>query len=140
MSLLIAIVFILIISLLSLLTLSTFSIANQKTLDNFLLNQEEILARGAVEYAIMAVGGHDIKTTGSCINQINMSYKDTYDINVTLYYIGSGLPAGCNILDNSLQDPEDNGTAIIDVSVSLKPSLSNTYPQIVYRRRVIQKL
>ena len=135
-----AIIFIILIGILFAFTISLLGTTTQRTLDHYLLNQEELLARGAVEYAIMAVGGHDIATTGNCINKIDMSYNNIYDINLTLYYIGSGLPAGCNVLDNTLQDPEDNGTAIIDVSVSLKPSLSNTYPQIVYRRRVIQKL
>ena len=135
-----AIIFIVLIGILFAISFSLYSMSVQRTTDHYLYNQAQLLARSGVEYAILAVGGHDIAASGNCINNIDLNYNNTYDINITIYYIGKGLPAGCNILDNTLKDSEDNGTAIIDVRVSLNPSLLEHNPPITYVRRTIQKL
>jgi hypothetical protein len=135
-----ALIFIVLISMLFALIFSMLSKTTQRTLNHFLLNQEELLARSAVEYAILAVGGHDISASSNCINKIDMSFHNTYDINLTIRYIGSDFPPSCNILDNTLTDPDDNGTAIIDVRVSLKPSIQEAQPAVTFARRFIQKL
>jgi len=133
-----AIIFIIIIGVLFAFILSMLSRSTQRTIDHYLVNQQELLARSAVEYAVLAAGGHDYSI--DCINYINISYNNTYDINLSIHYIGSGLPASCNILDNTLTDPDDNGTAIIDVRVTLDPSVQDGQPTITYARRLIQKL
>jgi len=136
-----AIIFILTIGVLFAIVFSMLTGTTQKTMDHYLLNQEEALARSALEYTLLAVGGNEVNDSSKCLNQINMNYQNTYDINVTIHYIGSGLPVpGCNVLDNSVQDVEDNATAIIDILVSLKPDVLPTNPPVTYFRRFIQKL
>ena len=74
------------------------------TLDIYLKEQAELLARGATEYAILAVSGHDNNV--SCIENINIAYPEgadnTHDINMTIMYMGRGIRvATCNnILSN----------------------------------------
>lgn len=137
-----AIIFIFIVALLLYLALFSLSNATKKTTDLYLYEQAELLGKSAAEYAILAVQGHNF--SNDCLNNININYQNTFDINITIFYIGKGLPNNCNILDNSLVTQESNGTAIIDVQVSLNPSLSSTnatsLTPIRYVRRTIQKL
>ncbi len=135
-----AIIFIVIIGILFAIVLSLLGTTTQRTMDHYLLNQEEILARGALEYAVMAVGGNEVNDSGKCLKNINLNYNNTFDINITIHYIGSNLAPGCNILDNTMKNSDDNGTAIIDIKVGLKPSLADTNPPVTYTRRTIQKL
>ncbi|MRI58204.1 MAG: hypothetical protein C6H99_01715 [Epsilonproteobacteria bacterium] len=138
-SLLIAIVFVLILSFLLLYTLSNLSSSVQKTSQIYLHEQAQLLARSGTEFAIMAIQGHD--PSSSCLHSINLNYNDTFDVNITIYYMGRGLPAGCNTLANDIQTPESNGTAIIDVKVSLRRALTNSgATPISYFRRTLQKL
>jgi hypothetical protein len=109
-------------------------------MDHYLLNQEELLAVGAIEYAVMAVGGNEVNDSTKCLKNINLSYLNTYDINISIHYIGSNIPSQCNVLDNNLTDKENNATAIIDIKVSLNPALTDKNPPVTYVRRTIQKL
>ncbi len=60
-----------------------------------------------------------------------------YDINMTLFYIGNDLPAGCNTLTNSIETAESNGTVMIDTFVSyIDPETNET---IRFHRRTLQK-
>ncbi len=140
-SMLTAIVFILIIGVLFAFTLSLLASSTQRTSDHYLHNQAQMLARGAVEYAILATQGHDISTTNNCLNSININYNNTFDINVTIYYIGNGFPPGCTqVLSNTLQTDESNASAVIDVKVTLNPTVFSGNSPITYIRRTIQKL
>ena len=141
-SMLTAIVFILIVALLLYYALFSLTNATKKTTDLYLYEQAELLGKSATEYAILAVQGHNF--SNNCLDNININYQDTYDINITIRYIGQRLPSTCNILDNTLSTKESNGTAIIDVQVSLNPSLTSNsgihLTPISYVRRTIQKL
>ena len=133
-----AIAFIVAIGFLFAVISTLYSKTTQRTIDHFLHNQQELLARSAVEYAVLAAGGHDY--TNNCLNTILIDYANSYDIRITIHYIGNDLPADCYILDKTLSDPRDNGTAIIDVRVTLDPSVQDGQPTITYARRLIQKL
>lgn len=137
-SLLAAIIFIIIIGILFALIISMLTITTQRTMDHYLHNQEELLARSAVEYAILAAGGHDY--TANCLNNVSINYANTYDIAISIHYIGNDLPANCNILDASLTDARDNGTAVVDVRVSIDPNALPNQNPVTFARRFIQKL
>ena len=138
-SLLIAIVFVLIISILLVYALSNITSSVKKTSEVYLYEQAQLLGRSGTEFAILAIQGHNPST--SCLNSINLNYNDIFDINITVYYLGSGLPTGCNTLSNSVKTAESNGTAVIDVKVSVQKSLiENGTTPITYFRRTLQKL
>jgi len=133
-----AIIFILLVGIILALTISSLTHATKSTTDTYFIEQEEALAKSATEYAILAAQGHNFAT--SCLNKINISFQNTYDINITIHYIGDGLPPSCNTLANSIATKESNGTAIIDTRVTLKPHIITDDTPITYFRRTIQKL
>lgn len=139
-SLLTALIFLILIATISALSISLSTQSVKQTSDIFLKNQAELLLRSGTEFALLAMSGHDY--SANCLNEVNIRYPDsteyTHDINITLGYIGSGLPATCNqILDNNLDTDESNRTVIIDTVVTSNPTLS-TEP-IRLHRRTIQK-
>ncbi len=135
-----AIIFILLVGLLLAFAINSLTTSVKRTTDIYTIEQAQILAKSGTEYAILAAQGHNF--TSGCLQHININYQNTYDINITIHYIGKGFPAGCGpyILSNSLQTKDSNGTAIIDTVVSLKPSLQTDETHISYARRTIQKL
>lgn len=144
-SLLTAIVFLVLIATISALSISLSTQSVKQTSDVILKSQAELLLRSGTEYAMLAMSAFDYNST-HCLNNINMTYNNMFDINVSISYIGNGLPTGANgctnILSNNLDTNESNRTVIIDTVVSTKQSLSDdgTIPeQIRMHRRSIQK-
>ncbi len=138
LTLLMTIVFILLLGTIVGLTLSSFSTTTAKATHQYLYKQAQILAQSAVEYAILAVQGH--LTTNNCVKQVNINYNNTFDLNVTIHYIGNNLPTNCPILYNNLRHNESNLTLLMDVSVTLNPAIQATEPEFRYVRRSIEKL
>ncbi len=134
-----AIIFIIIIGLILALTVSLTSNATAKTTNRYLYEQAQLLAKSATEYAVMAVQGHNLTT--DCLEHIDMNYMNIFDINISIWYIGNNLPAGCgHILVNDVAYPESNASILIDTKVSLDPSIQAEENSISYVRRTLQKL
>ncbi len=118
-----------------------FSLSAQtkkQTGDIYMQEQAQLLGRSATEFALLAISGHD--NGADCINRIDLRYPQgdpLYDINMTLYYIGNGLPAACNTLSNSIATNESNGTVIIDTFVSYTDPATDE--RVRFHRRTIQK-
>ena len=119
-----------------------FSLSAQtkkQTGDIYMQEQAQLLARSATEFALMAISGHD--NSADCIERINLRFPQNaplYDINMSLYYIGSGLP--CNtghLLANNIATDESNGTVVIDTIVSY--TQPDTNESVRFHRRTIQK-
>lgn len=138
-SLLTAIVFLVLIATISALSISLSTQSVKQTSDVMLKSQAELLLRSGTEYAMLAMSGHDYST--SCLNNINMTYNNMFDINVSISYIGNGLPTGANgctnILSNNLDTNESNRTVIIDTWVRTQDDIISE--PIVMHRRSIQK-
>ena len=141
-SLITAIIIMMTVSMLMTMMVSLSTVTVKSTTDMYLKEQAELLARSATEYALLAVSGHD--NHKSCIEQINIYYPSrtnpTHEMNVTLWYMGSGL-VNCNhILDNNLSTDDSNLTAIVDVVVSVDQNNTGITEPIRLQRRTIQKL
>jgi hypothetical protein len=115
--------FIVITATLGGLALSYSSQNTQLTSHLLLKEQAELLAQGATEYALLALGARDITTQG-CLNQITAFYPDTqnplFNIVVNIYYMGPNLPAGCNTPSHILTaiNTEETGlTLLLDTAV-----------------------
>jgi len=134
-SLLTAIVFLVLVASISVLALMLSAQSAKQTTDIFLKTQAELLAKSSTEYALLAMSGHSYST--GCLNNINLTHNNLFDINITINYIGNGLPVGCNILDNTLVTGDSNRTVIIDTIVSTKSDLIPE--QIRIHKRTIQK-
>lgn len=142
-SMITAIVFMILVATLGALAISLSNLSTKQTSDLYLREQAELLAQGATEYALLAISGHDFAITPNCLNTINASYTDgatiLFDISVSLYYLGNGLPGNCSTLTNDLNNTvtnDSNRTVIIDTFVTDR-NLS-TEP-IRIHRRTIQK-
>jgi len=150
-----AIFFMIIIATLLTYMLSSTTETAQRTTNTYLNEQAQLLAKSAVEYAVLKVSGVDrdgidnIVGNGNdaCLNGFNAQYPDTnpiFDINVTIQYIGfsaigNNVSNRCNNFINNISTPESNGTMLIDVYVQDNPALGLSEP-IRYHRRTLQKL
>ncbi len=133
-SLLLAIIVMITIATLMALMISLSTTTAKQTSDIYVSEQTKLLARSATELALLAISGHN--NNANCIENINFTFETNYDVNMSLYYIGNGLP--CNpshLLANNISTPESNGTVIIDTYVTFKGSSE----PIRYHRRTIQK-
>ena len=144
-SLITAIVFMVLIASIAALSLSFSTFSTKQTTDLFLREQAELLLQSGTEFALLAISGHDIVATNNCINAINSQYPQAgaaaiFDINITINYMGSGLPAaGCNILSNAVDTNDSNLTVIIDTIVETTPDNNISTEPIRLHRRTIQK-
>lgn len=141
-----AVLFIILVSTIALLALMLSSFSTKQTSDLYLHEQAELLLQSGTEFALLAISGHDIATTGNCINTINAQYPQAganalFDINMTISYLGSGLPLApaCNTLSNTIVTPESNVTVIIDTIVETTPGNNVSTEPIRLHRRTIQK-
>lgn len=147
-SLITAIIFIVLVATFGALALSLSSLNVKQTSDLYLKAQAELLAQSATEYALLAISAHNIAATNNCLNQINATYPNgtnpTFNINITIKYLGRGLPVGttegapnCNILSNNIQNNDSNITVLIDTFVTTHEGIA-TEP-IRFHRRTLQK-
>ena len=141
-SLLTAVIFLVVIATLSMIALSLSTQSAKQTTDDYLKVQAELLAKSGTEFALLAMSGHDYST--NCLNSIDIKYpintaNYTHDINITIHYIGNGLPPGCNTYANAnnIATADSNRTVIIDTVVTTNPIIA-TEP-IRLHRRTIQK-
>lgn len=139
-SLLTALLFLILIATISTLALTLSTQSAKQTTDIYLKNQAELLLRSGTEFAMLAISGHNYNI--NCLDQVNMTYNDTFDINVSIMYIGNGLDACLNKLANDINTSDSNRTVIIDTVVSTQQYLTDngTIPEkIRLHRRTIQK-
>ena len=140
-----AIFFMVVIATLLSFMLSMSSETSNRTTNTYLNEQAQLLAKSAVEYAILHVSGVDRATAG-CKEVINTQYSPDgsamFDINLTINYFGFGDGCADFFTAGTIGDistAESNGTMMIDVYVSDNANLNLDEP-ISYHRRTLQKL
>jgi len=136
-----AIIILVVISTLMTLMMTLSSSSVKQTTDLYFKEQAELLARSSVEYALLAISGHENNV--SCIENINITYNTTHDVNLSLYYIYDDAPlpvcgAG-HVLASGIDTKTSNLTTMIDVRVSVNPATTGITEPIVIHRRTIQK-
>ncbi len=132
-----AIIAIVIISTLMALALSLTAQTTKRTTDLYLYEQASLLAKSATEYALLKIA-----EDGACshTNDLNFKQDKIYDINISLKYIyTSPNPCTATQIYTTVETPEQNGSILIDVAVSVNDSTVATEP-IRYFKRTLQKL
>jgi hypothetical protein len=133
-----AIIILVAVSTLMTLMIGLSSNSVKVTMDLYLKEQAELLARSATEYTLLAISGHE--NNASCVEHVNISYPagaPTHEANVTIWYLGNGIPNCTNhILANNLATDESNLTVIIDTVVSVSADLNLSEPIRVHRRTI----
>ncbi len=144
-SMLTAIIFIVLVATIGAIALSFSSATVKQTSDLYLREQAELLLQSATEYALLAISGHNITANDNCLNTINAQFPKSgndalFDINISIYYIGAGLPIGnakCQkFSESNISYIDSNVTVIIDTIV--QDHNISTEP-IRLHRRTIQK-
>ena len=131
-----AIIVLVTIATLMALAISLATQTTKRTTDIYLYEQAALYAKSATEFALL-----DIAKNG-CSNTYNHTFGDAgeikYDATVTMRYSYTAAVGGCTQYI-TINTPEENGSVIMDVTVTLHDTTIATEP-IRYFRRTIQKL
>ncbi len=137
-----AIFFMIIMATLLTYMLSSTAETAEKTTKAYLNEQAQLLAKSAVEYAILQVSSVD-RTAAGCLKFVSAVYPDNtnplFNIQVDIAYHGFGTGCTGNGTASSVTTSESNGTMLIDVYVEDDASLNLDEP-VRYHRRTLQKL
>ena len=148
MAMIMAIAVIVIIGTIMALSLAMTTQTTKRTADLYLYEQSILLSKSATEYALL-----QIAQSAPCTYPGDDFPQDTiYDINISVQYIYYDNPAiGGNeaqtlcttnggTLYTAVTTPEQDGSVIVDVTVSVPQSANVATEPIRYFRRSIQKL
>ena len=150
-----AIAVIVIISTLMALAITMSSKTSKQTINLYLYEQAQLLAKSAAEYTLLRISLDNNETDPCHVRFLNFSpdldgdgNADFYDINVSIHYSYTSYPADkcpddARFVDSTrfapVTTPEQNGSVLLDIGVSVNDSTVTTEP-IRYFKRTIQKL
>jgi len=138
MAMIMAIMVIVIIGTIMALSLAMTAQTSKQTTKLYLYEQSVLLAQAATEYALLQIADVQQNSSNACTPAtFNFTQDTIYDINISIEYI---YTAGvCTDQFATVQTPEQNGSALIDVAVSVTDSTVTSEP-IRYFQRTLQKL
>jgi len=131
-----AIFFIVIIATIAALSLQLTTQTTKTTTDVYLYEQAALYAKSATELALLQIAKHGCTDNYNIILGTNGDIQ--YDANITMQYIYTNTVTGCTNFTN-IDTPEQNGSVMMDTTVTLHDPSLTTEP-IRYFRRTIQKL
>jgi type II secretory pathway pseudopilin PulG len=136
-----AIAVIVIIATIMALSLALTTKTTKKTIDLYLYEQAVLLSHSATEYALLRIAQDNNSTNPCTFTGANFTQDLIYDINISVQYIYTSFPATGNAAQRytTIQTSEQNGSVLMDVSVSVNDDNIASEP-IRYFRRTIQKL
>jgi len=137
MAMLMAIAVIVTMATIMALSLSFSSQTTKQKTDLYLYEQATLLSKSATEYALLKIA-----QDGPCThtNDLNFQQDTIFDINISLRYIYTS-PSPCSATQTytTVTTPEQNGSVLMDVTVSVNDTTVSSEP-IRYFRRTLQKL
>lgn len=137
MAMIMAVAVIVIIATIMALALSLTTLTAKRTTDVYLHEQAVLLSKSAAEYALLKIA-----QDGPCTHtsDLNFSHDSTYNISIAIKYIYTA-PSPCTNAQTytTVTTPEQNGSVLMDITVSVNDSTVASEP-ITYFRRTIQKL
>jgi hypothetical protein len=139
MAMIMAIIVIVIIGTIMALSISLTSLTTKRTNDLYLYEQSTLLAKSATEYALLLISQNP---PCSDLNTNFTQENGLYNISIGIQYIydsNASCIANGGTLFATVTTPEQNGSALIDVSVSVLDGNVSAEP-IRYFRRTLQKL
>jgi len=128
-----AIAVIVIISTIMAVSLTLTTQTGKRTTDLYLYEQAVLYSKSAAELALL-----DIAQNG-CTNNFDTTFDGIYDANVSMKYIYTGTVTGCDDYFN-ITTHEQNGSVLMDITISIRDGSNITSEPIHYFRRSIQKL
>ncbi len=132
-----AIMVIVILGTIMALSVSMTAVTTKSTNDLYLYEQTILLSKSATEYALLKIAKENNSSAPCSYTGSNFKYDVIYDINISVKYIYTvGV---CSSQYATVSTPEQNGSVLIDVSVSVNDGNVVGEP-IRYFRRTLQKL
>lgn len=128
-----AIVVVLVVSAIMTLSIMLTTQTTKRTVDLYLYEQAVLYSKSAAELALL-----DIAREG-CKNSYNTTFDGIYDANVTMLYIYGSTQGSCSDYFN-ITAPEQNGSVLMDITISVRADANITSEPIRYFRRTMQKL
>lgn len=134
-----AIVVIVTIATIMALSLSLTTETSKRTVDLYLYEQVALHAKSAAELAMLEIAKN------GCQNSYSTTLDTFYDVNVTMQYVYTGATTnvagvGCDEYISYITTDEQNGSVLMDVTVSVREDQNISTEPIRYFRRTIQKL
>lgn len=145
MAMIMAIVFIVVIATIGALSLQLTTQTTKTTTDAYLYEQAALYAKSATERALLEIAKK------GCRNEYNITLGDSgeiqYDANITMQYVytnavhedNNSSKPNCNEYISYIDTPEENGSVLMDTTITLHDPSITTEP-IRYFRRTLQKL
>jgi len=137
-----AVIVMIVVATIMMFTLNQTTQTAKRTTDMYLHEQTELHAKSAIEYALFRIAEND--PTTACLNNLSFQLPPPpavriYDINITMRYVFNPAIAGCDNYISTIITPEQNGSVLMDVVISVDANNTGSEP-IRYFRRTIQKL
>jgi len=135
-----AVLIMMIVATIMMFTINQTTQTVKRTADLYLYEQVELHIKSATEYALFRIAGNN--TAAGCINALNFTIDTIYDVNITMQYVFNPIiiaGAGCTNYIGTLVAPEQDGSVLMDVTISVDADDTGSEP-IRYFRRTIQKL
>jgi len=139
MAMIMAIAVIVIMATIMALSLAMTAQTTKSTTDLYLYEQSVLLSKSATEYALLLIAQNP-----PCTN-LNQSFTQDiiYTVDISMQYIyDSNVPCATNggTLYTPVSTPEQNGSVLMDVTVTVPITANAGTEPIRYFRRTIQKL
>jgi type II secretory pathway pseudopilin PulG len=133
---------IVIISTIMALSLAMTAETTKKTTDLYLYEQAVLLSQSAAEYALLRISQDNNAISPCNVTSLIFTQDTIYDINITMKYIYIA-PSPCATASDdyfTITTPEQNGSVLMDITVSVPLDKNVSTEPITYFRRSIQKL
>ena len=134
MAMIMAIAVIVIMSTIMALSLSMTSQTTKRTVDLYVYEQAVLLSKSATEYALLQIA----ESAPCTVTNLNFTQDIIYNVNIDISYVFTA-PSSCAALYATVTTEEQNGSALMDVTVSVNDPTVISEP-IRFFRRSIQKL
>lgn len=141
-----AIAVIFVIATIMAVSMSMTAQTTKRSADLYVYEQAVLLSKSAAEYALLRISqdgacSHNSLNFTPDLNNNNSIADDFYDINITMRYIYTAPSPCASSSDDyfTITTPEQNGSVLMDITVSVDDPTVVSEP-ITYFRRSIQKL
>ena len=128
-----AILVIILIATIMSLSLSLTAQTSKRTVDVYIYEQVALHAKSAAELAMLEIAKN------GCTDNLVTTFDNIYDVNISMRYVYTNTVGTCPDYFN-IATPEQNGSVLMDVIVSVNTDENISTEPIRYFRRTIQKL
>jgi len=141
MAMIMAIAVIVIIATIMALSLTMTSQTTKRTNDLYLYEQAILISKSATEYALLRIAD-DGPCTHSTTNLLDYTQDGIYNVQTRIKYIYDNATNPCSAAQTytTVTTPEQNGSILMDITVTVPDNINVSSEPIRYFRRTIQKL